>query len=169
VKKKAGIKALGFHGDDSLAAVFLANEEQILILSKDGYIIRCKGTDFPTAGRTAMGNKGINLRDGDEVITALPIRNETDTLAMFSKTGMGKKVKLSNFPIQTRNGRGTIGMKDEKLAAACLVSDGDLILVCGDKTSLCIKAEELPEASSKYTQGNIVIKGNTTVLGVSKV
>lgn len=168
IKKKIGIKALGFHAGDSLAAVFLANDEQIFILSKDGYIIRCKGTDFPSSGRVSMGYKGINLHPGDEVITALPIRNENDTLAIFSKSGTGRKVKINNFPIQTRNGRGTIYAKGEQTAAACLVSDEDLVLVCGNKSSLCIKAEDLPEVSNKYAQGNIVIKGNT-ILSVSKV
>ena len=49
------------------------------------------------------------------------------------------------------------------------MSDGDMILVCGDKSSLCVKAEDLPpETASKTTMGNIVIKGNI-ITGVSKV
>lgn len=169
VKKKTGIKALNLHDDDSIAAVFLANAEQILILSKDGYAIRCKGTEFPSSGRVSMGYKGINLKDGDEVITALPIRNETDDVAIFSNSGMGRRIALSSFAPQARNGRGTIYAKNADAAAACLVTDGDLILVCGDKTSLCIKAEEMTKTESKDTQGTIVIKGNTKITGVSKV
>lgn len=169
IKKKAGTKAINLHEGDSIAAVFLANDENILILSKDGYIIRCKGTEFPASGRVTMGLKGINLRPGDEVITAMPIRDTNDSIAIFSNNGMARRVKLISFPIQTRNGRGTLYAKDANAAAACLVSDGDLILVCGDKTSLCIKAEEIPETASKYTQGIIAIKGNTKITGVSKV
>ena len=169
IKKKAGTKAINLHEGDSIAAVFLANDENILILSKDGYIIRCKGTEFPTSGRVTMGLKGINLRPGDEVITAMPIRDTNDSIAIFSNNGMARRVKLISFPVQTRNGRGTLYAKDANAAAACLVSDGDLILVCGDKTSLCIKAEEIPETASKYTQGIIAIKGNTKITGVSKV
>ena len=169
VKKKNGIKALNLHDGDSIAAVFLANEEQILILSKDGYAIRCKGTEFPATGRVSMGYKGINLKDGDEVITALPIRNPEDDVAIFSSTGLGRRVALKSFSPQTRNGRGTIYAKDADAVAACLVTDGDLILVCGDKTSLCIKAEEIAETESKTTQGNIIIKGNNKITGVSKV
>ena len=168
IKKKAGIKALNLHEGDSIAAVFLANDEQILILSKEGFIIRCKGTEFPASGRVSMGYKGINLKDNDEVITSLPIRNSNDSLALFSKNGMGRKIKLANFTPQSRNGRGVIYAKDEKTAAACLVADGDLILICGDKSSLCIKAEELPEVATKYAQGNIIIKDNI-ITGVSKV
>lgn len=169
VKKKNGIKALNLHDGDSIAAVFLANEEQILILSKDGYAIRCKGTEFPATGRVSMGYKGMSLKDGDEVITALPIRNPDDDVAIFSSTGLGRRVALKSFSPQTRNGRGTVYAKDANAVAACLVTDGDLILICGDKTSLCIKAEEIAETESKTTQGNIIIKGNNKITGVSKV
>ena len=168
-KKKGGIKALNLHTDDNIASVFLANEENIIILSKDGYAIRCKGSDFPASGRVTMGYKGINLHDNDEVITALPIRDINDSIAIFSKSGLARRVKLSAFPIQTRNGRGTSYAKDANTAGACLVNDEDMVLICGNKSSLCIKAEDLPhETASKTTMGNIVIKGNI-VTGVSKV
>ena len=168
-KKKGGIKALNLHEGDSIASVFLANEENIIILSKNGYAIRCKGTDFPASGRVTMGYKGINLHDDDEVIAALPIRDTNDSIAFFSKNGLARRVKLSAFPVQAKNGRGTTYAKDANMAGACLVSDGDTILICGDKNSLCIKAEDLPpETASKTTMGNIVIKGNI-VTGVSKV
>ena len=169
IKKKTGIKALNLHDDDSIVSVFLANEEQILILSKNGYAIRCKGTEFPATGRVSMGYKGINLKTDDEVITALPIRNPDDDVAIFSNDGLGRRVSLKSFTPQARNGRGVVYAKDANAAAACLVTDGDLVLVCGDKTSLCIKAEEMAETTSKYTQGTIVIKGNTRITGVSKV
>lgn len=168
-KKKGGIKALNLHNGDSIASVFLANDENIIILSKNGYAIRCKGTEFPSSGRITMGYKGINLHDGDEVIAALPIRDVNDSVAIFSKNGLARRVKLTAFTTQARNGRGTIYAKDADTAGACLVSDGDIILICGNKSSLCIKAEDLPpETASKTTMGNIVIKGNI-VTGVSKV
>lgn len=168
-KRRGGIKAINLREGDNIATVFLANREDLLILSKNGYAIRCKGSDFPASGRVTAGYKGINLHDNDEVITALPIRDTNDSVAFFSKKGLARRVKLSSFPVQTRNGRGTIYAKDANVAGACLVSDGDRILICGDRNSLCIKAEDLPpETASKTTMGNIVIKGNT-VTGVSKV
>lgn len=169
VKKKSGIKAISFHDGDSIAAVFLANEEQILILSKEGYIIRCKHFDFPASGRISMGVKGINLKDNDEVITALPIRDINDDLAIISHNGTARKISLNNFTIQGRNGRGVLCSKDSKIAGACLVANEDLLLICGDKTSICIKADEIPEASTRNTLGNIIIKGNTQITGISKV
>ena len=169
VKKKSGIKAISLHTGDSLAAVFLASEEQILILSKEGYVIRCKYSDFPASGRISMGVKGINLKDNDEVIAALPIRNINDDLAIIAHNGTARKIPLSNFTVQGRNGRGVLCGKDSKIAGACLVSDEDLLLICGDKTSICIKASEIPETSTRATVGNIVIKGNAQITGISKV
>ena len=169
IKKKTGTKALNLHDEDEIATVFLANDEQILILSKDGYAIRCKGTEFPATGRVSMGYKGINLKDGDSVITALPIRNPDDDVAIFSNSGLGRRVSLKSFTPQARNGRGTMYAKNADAAGACMVTDGDMILVCGDKTSICIKAEEMTKTESKDTLGTIVLKGNTKITGVSKV
>ena len=169
VKKKKGIKAITLHDNDEIVTAFLTNNEQILILSKDGYAIRCKGEEFPLGSRISMGYKAINLRDDDCVIAALPIRNPQDDVAIFSNDGLGRRVALKNFTPQTRNGRGTIYAKEANAVAACLVSDGDLVLVCGDKTSICIKAEEIAEATTKYTQGTIIIKGNKQITGVSKI
>lgn len=169
IKKKTGTKALNLHEGDEIVTVFLANDEQILILSKDGYAIRCKGTEFPASGRVSMGYKGINLKDGDSVITALPIRNSNDDVAIFSNTGLGRRISLNSFTPQARNGRGTMYAKNADAAGACMVTDGDMILVCGDKTSICIKAEEMTKTESKDTLGTIVLKGNTKVTGVSKV
>jgi DNA gyrase subunit A len=169
IRKKTGTKALNLHEGDSLAAVFLVSDEQILMLTKNGYAIRCKGSEFPASGRVTMGCKGINLQPNDSVICALPIRDETDSVAIFSKEGLGRRVALSAFPIQARNGRGTVYAKDANCAGACLVSDDDTILICGNKSSLCIKAKDLPaETVSRTTMGCIVIKDNI-VTGVSKV
>lgn len=168
-KRRGGIKAINLRDGDNIATVFLANKEDIIILSKQGYAIRCKGTDFPASGRVTSGYKGINLHENDEVITGLPIRDTKDSIAIFSKNGLGRRIALTSFTTQARNGRGTIYAKDANMAGACLVSDGDVILICGDKSSLCIKAEDLPpETASKTTMGNIVIKGNI-ITGVSKV
>lgn len=168
IKKKAGIKAINLADNDTIASVFLTNEEDILILSKTGYIIRVKGKDFPSSGRVSRGYKGINLRPEDEVIIALPVRNPDDDIAIFDKNGTGRKIPLNKITSQQRNGRGLTYAKNANTAAACLVDENDLILICGDKHSLCIKANEIPEVSNKTAVGNILIK-NSNIKTVSKV
>lgn len=168
VKKKSGIKALNFHENDELVSVFLANQESIILLTKNGYGLRVKGSDFTPTGRVSMGIKGINLRPEDEVICALPVRDETDDLALFTKHGMGRRFSLKALPIQGRNLRGNICAKGEEVVAASLVSDNDMILICGNKSSLCIKANEIAKVVNKTSVGTIVIKGNQ-IVSVTKV
>lgn len=169
IKRKTGTKAINLREGDKLATMFLATDEDIIILTKNGYAIRCKGSQFPASGRVTTGVKGINLHNDDEVITALPIRDASDDLAVFSNIGMARRIPLTNFLYQTRNGRGVVYAKDANTAAATLVAANDKILICGDKTSICLKASDIPETASKISVGNIVIKGNTRITGVSKI
>ena len=79
---------------------------------------------------------------------------------------MAKKFASSELPLQKRSGKGLICHKSE-LAAAALVSDEDSLLVCGDKTSICVAAKEIT-VGGRPTAGTIVIKDNQ-IVSVSKV
>ena len=118
-----------------------------------------------------QGVRGINLGKDDFVVTALPIRHKEDSLAVFSKTGLGKKITSEELTVQKRGGRGVICYKPNAesgpIVAACLVSDEDNILVVGNKSSICISAKEIPSLG-RTSMGNIILKGNI-VKSVSKV
>ena len=101
----------------------------------------------------------------------MPIRNVNDCIAVFSDKGYGKKVLLSEIPLQKRAGKGVVIYKPTSIngnaIAAQLVSNDDLVLIIGNKTSICISANEIPEMG-RQAMGNIMIKGNK-ILSVSKV
>ncbi len=168
IRKKNGTKAISFHDNDSLVSAFLTNQESIILFTKQGYGLRVNGSDFTPSGRVTMGIKGINLKPEDEVVTALPVRDETDNVAVFTKHGMGRKFELKSLPVQTRNTRGNICAKGEEIVAACMVSDDDKVLVCGNKNSLCINANEISKVINKTSVGTIVIKDNQ-IVSVTKV
>ena len=133
--------------------------------------IKIESTDITPSSRIAMGVKGINLAAGDEVIAALPVRNTTDKLSLFSSYGLGKRVPLTDIPLQKRAGKGLIcyktGDSNGYVTAATLLADDDILLIIGDKSSICIEAKEIPEGSRSMI-GNILIKDNK-ILSVSKV
>lgn len=170
-KKTKGIGAINLKEGDALSVVTLVKDEPILLLSKNGYIIKFNTDEITPTGRLTAGVKGINLSDNDELIAALPIRNENDNVAVFSNKGYGKKVLLNEIPLQKRAGKGVTIYKPTIIngyaSAAQLISDEDLILIVGDKTSICIKATEVPEMG-RAAAGNIILKGNN-ILSVSKV
>ena len=170
-QKKTGIAAINIREDDELVSVNLIKDENILFITSNGYGMRIKSEDISISSRIAIGYKGITLGEGDKVITALPIRDNNDYLALFTSNGLGKKYPVSECPTQNRAGRGLIYYKPTdstgNVVAAALVSDEDSVLVCGDKTSLCISAEEIPSLG-RTSIGNQIIKGSS-IVSVSKV
>lgn len=170
-QKKTGIAAINIREDDELVSVNLIKDENILFITSGGYSMRIKAEDISISSRIAIGYKGITLHSDDSVVAVLPIRNNEDSLAIFSTNGMGKKFPVSECPVQNRGGKGLICYKPTNssgpISAATLISDEDNILICGDKTSLCISATEIPSLG-RVSIGNQLIKGSS-IVSVSKV
>ena len=170
-QKRTGIAAINIREDDELVSVNLIKDENILFVTSGGYSMRIKAEDISISSRIAIGYKGITLHSDDSVVAVLPIRNNEDSLAIFSTNGMGKKFPVSECPVQNRGGKGLICYKPTNssglIAAATLISDEDNILICGDKTSLCISATDIPSLG-RVSIGNQLIKGSS-IVSVSKV
>ena len=170
-KKKTGIAAISIKEGDELATVSLVKDEQLIITTANGMAIRFESKEVSPTSRATSGVKGINLADGDTVVSAVPVRNTNDKLAVFVNGGMAKKFDLAELPVQKRAGKGLMCYKPTeatgKVVAAALVEDADNILIIGDKSSICIEASEIPNLG-RASIGNQVIK-NSKVLSVSKV
>ena len=170
-KKSKGIGAINIKEGDELAVVTLVKDEPLLIVSKNGYVIRFNSAEISATGRLTAGVKGINLGEDDYVVAALPIRHTEDDLAVFSSKGYGKKVKLNDIPTQKRGGKGIIIYKPNDIYgnASCgqLISDEDMVLLIGNKNSVCLSAKDIPEMG-RTAYGNIMLKNNF-ILDVSKV
>ena len=170
-KKKTGIIAINIREDDELVSVNLIKDEPIVITTANGMAIQFGSEEIGATSRATTGIKGINLNADDYVVSTLIVRHPTDSLAVFAANGMGKKFALSEIPIQKRSGKGLVCYKPSdstgKVSAAALISDEDTILLCGDKTSICISATEIP-ALGRASVGNQLIKNNK-LLSVSKV
>ena len=170
-KKKTGITAITLREGDSLASVCLVKDEDMIMLTKNGMGIKFSSLDVGATSRATVGVKGMNFKDDDEIVAVLPVRNQTDELAIFSSVGTGKKFPSAELPLQKRGGKGLICHKVSaaagSIAAAALVSDGDSILLCGDRSSICVQATEIPSLG-RAAVGNQMLKGNT-LLSASKV
>lgn len=170
-KKKTGITAITLREGDSLASVCLVKDEDMIMLTKNGMGIKFSSLDVGATSRATVGVKGMNFKDDDEIVAVLPVRNQTDELAIFSSVGTGKKFPSAELPLQKRGGKGLICHKASaaagSVAAAALVSDGDSVLLCGDRSSICVQATEIPSLG-RAAVGNQMLKGNT-LLSASKV
>ena len=171
-KKKTGIAAITLREGDSLASVCLVKDEDMILLTKNGMGVKFSSLDVGATSRATVGVKGMNFKDDDEIVAAIPVRNKNDELAIFTSLGMGKKFANTELPLQKRGGKGLICHKPSAvtgtIAAAALISDGDNILLCGDKSSICVAATEVP-SMGRAALGNQMLKGNKALLSASKV
>ena len=159
-----GIIAIGLKENDSVVDVTFLEDEEVILITKNGMSIRFTSKEVPLSGRTAKGVKAIKPNEGDEVISILPIHKDTDEVAVFSKSGLGKKCKLTEFSLQARGGKGLLVYKTDDaegktLVGAEMLSDEDNLLLIGNKTSICISAVDVPTLS-RTGIGNILIKNN---------
>lgn len=170
-KKKTGIAAISIKEGDELVSVSLVKDEPLVLVTGKGMAIKFSSMDVSATSRATSGVKGMNLNDEDCIVAALPVRHDTDSLAVFSEAGLGKKFELSELITQKRGGKGLICYKPTDktgdLTCAALIADEDNILVCGLSNSICISATEVP-ALGRISVGNQILKG-TKLLSVTKV
>ena len=160
-KKSTGIQAIKFKEGDSLANVTLLNEEEVIVFTKNGMCIRFGTKDIAPIGRIAAGVKAIKLKENDELLVGLPISKNND-VAIFTTRGLGKRVKVSEFPVQGRGGVGVYAANESSIAGACMVDDTDNILVIGNPSSICIGAKDV-STQGRSTAGVQVINGSKIV------
>ena len=154
-----------------MAAVSLIKDEQLILVTENGMAIRFDSKEVSPTSRATSGVKGINIGVDDRIVSAIPVRNTNDKLAIFAQNGMAKKFSLEELPLQKRAGKGLMCYKPTdstgNVAAATLVEDADSVLIIGDKTSICVSASEIP-ILGRSSIGNLVIK-NSKIQSVSKV
>ena len=171
VKRKSGIAAIKLREGDSLVAVQLVNDEDVILLTHNGYAVRFNSLGITSSSRVTVGVKGITLNEGDYIVSALCCRDTNDSLGIFSSVGTGKKISLEEIPTQSRGGKGLIvykcGSNNGYIVGGALISDEDSLLIIGMNSSICISAVDVPNMGRAAT-GNSLIKG-TSVQAVSKV
>ena len=165
VKRNTGIQAIKINDGDSIANVTFLDEEEVILVTKNGMTIHFETKSINPIGRVSAGVKGIKLGKDDKVLVGLPIHKVTDAIALFTTKGMGKKCDLRDFPIQGRGGKGVLGSK-YALAGAEMIDDSDNILVSGSSNSICISATDIPIVN-RISTGNIMIKGD--IISVVKI
>jgi DNA gyrase subunit A len=137
---RRGIRAINLDDGDELSTVFVTNgKEKVLIATAKGYGISFSEEEVRSMGRVSRGVKGITLRAKDRVVGASPLKHKLDLLIISSK-GMGKRVKMQNFPVHHRGGKGIILMKfgqpENEVIGVQLVSGQEEILISSQNGTL---------------------------------
>ncbi len=160
-KYKSGIKAINLDNDDRLIGTAITDgNQQILLASSAGKLIRFNEEHVRHMGRTARGVRGMKLKKGEKIIS-LMIADNTKTVLCVSENGYGKKTNLDDFPAHNRGGQGVISMKTSErngaMVSSALVNDDAGIMLISDKgTMIRTSVSQIPTLS-RNTQGVKVI------------
>src|SRR5699024_7254382 len=104
--RKSGIIAINLREGDELIAVKLTDGKQdIMIATKQGYVIRFEEEQVRSMGRAASGVKGISLREDDEVVS-MEIVQEDSYILHVTSNGYGKQTAESEYRKINRGGKG---------------------------------------------------------------
>ncbi|MDP2317704.1 MAG: DNA gyrase subunit A [Pseudomonadota bacterium] len=94
----------------------IAEEEQVVTLSRLGYIKRTSMTEFRMQKRGGMGKTGMNTRDQD-VVTDVFLANTHGYILAFTNTGRLYWVRVYDLPEAAPNARGKPIVNFAQLAA----------------------------------------------------
>ena len=160
-KYKSGIKAINLDDDDKLVGTAITSgDEEILLASSAGKLIRFNESHVRPMGRTARGVRGLRLKKGEKLIS-LMIANPEKTILCVSENGYGKKTALDDFPSHNRGGQGVISMKTSErngsMVSAALVEDEDGIMLISDKGTMIRTSVSQVPTLSRNTQGVKII------------
>lgn len=122
-------------GDELIGAMRTDGDNEIIIASTGGKCIRFHEQDIRDTGRTSMGVKSISLDEGEFVVDAAIVRENTDVLTI-TENGYGKRTDLDEYRFQARGGKGIkVGVLNEKTGNVVnlkLVSDEEDVMILAD-------------------------------------
>jgi DNA gyrase subunit A len=168
--RQNGIIAISLNeGDELVWGKLSSGEDDILLVTHEGKCIRFSETEVKSSNRDTKGVKGITLRKNDYVVGVESIEKDSDDdkrmLLVITQNGLGKRTKLSQYPVQKRSGMGVkvsdITTKTGPVAAARAVGSEHQEVVISTKEGITIKLPITKKALpvlTRPTQGVILMR-----------
>ncbi|MEN2467112.1 DNA gyrase subunit A [Ornithinibacillus sp. JPR2-1] len=160
--RKGGLIALGLRDDDELISVRLTDgTKDIMIATKEGYLIRFPEDQVRLMGRTATGVRGISLRDDDEVVS-MEILEEGLQILHVTNKGIGKRTPEDQYRITNRGGKGIFTAKISEetghiVSVQAVTGDEDIMLITAAGVLIRIPVEGISQ-TGRNTRGVRLIR-----------
>ncbi len=171
----SGIRAIVLDdGDEVVSALNSERGQHFILVSDHGRCVRFDESNVRTIGRVSRGVRGIRLQRGARVVKLLCFTPKEDesTLALVTSRGVGKRVRLDQFPVRNRAGMGVLAIKfsgkNESLVGAALpANDEDLVLVTANGSLIRVPSASI-SILGRYARGVRlkVVKGKDVISGM---
>ena len=178
--RAVGLRVLTLdEGNELITVLETDGRANVLIATHDGQAICFRESDVRPMGRTAVGVRGIKLRDGDYVIGGALAEVGTMLLAI-TENGYGKRTPIEDYirsggEPQHRGGFGLRGYqiteKTGKVAGVKVVQEDDDILIISDDGTIIRMAAADVNVYSRTAQGVRVMRVSeeTKVISLARV
>ena len=123
-------------------------DEDVLLISENGYALRFNISEIPVVGAKAAGVKAMNLKAGDVVKAAFFV--QTDSWYLLTQRGFIKRVKSEDIPETSRANRGLQVLRPLKSNPHTVFAAGSVINT--EKTPLSETVDLFSSAEAEETQ-----------------
>lgn len=170
--------AINFRDGDGLvfAGLIKKDTDQLFIATKLGYSVRMDLNEVRSISRTAIGVKGITLRPGDSVVSALLITSpDEETILTVTANGYGKRSRVIEYTTQKRGGMGIKNFrltdKTGEIIGVKPVKEDEEIIAINSSGVVIRTAVNSIAVHGRATSGVIIMKtdDNSKVVAVVKV
>ena len=144
---RGGIRAMGVvEGDELIDVSVLRGGEDIMLVTRNGMVVRFPEAQVRPMGRSAKGVRGARLKNGDHIVSVIIPCGEPHIL-FVTENGYGKRTPVDEFRKIGRGGMGVIGIKlSEKtggvVGAISSRDDDQLIIITIGGKILRMKVKE---------------------------
>lgn len=173
--RRKGIRALDFkEGDRLVSAVLTSGKDDIMVVSTSGNALRYSESAVRPMGRTAVGVKGMNLPDGDQVAGIITV-GENSLMLVMSEQGYGKRVDCDLFKAHGRSTKGqrvySVSEKTGSVAGVVSVTEDDeLMCITFHGNTLKVKVKEISEQGRNAMGVRIVnVNEGDYIISIAKV
>ena len=173
-----GLIAIDLKEGDSLVGVDLTDgDKEIMLFTSAGKAVRFSEAEVREMGRTAQGVRGVNLKEGQTVISMVVVESADDEhgILIGTENGYGKRTMVSEFPVHKRGGQGVISIqtsgRNGRVIGAQPVVDADEIMLITDGGTLIRTRVAEVSVLGRNTQGVrlINISDSETLVNISRV
>ena len=161
IKEFDNIRTNGKHAitlkddDELIAAKKTSGENEILIASSNGRMIRFEEKEIRIMGRTASGVKGINVENG--ICVGCEIAEAGQQILVVTEKGYGKKTNLDEYRMTHRGSKGVkalnVTAKNGNIVSFKTVSDNeDLMIITNNGIVIRLPLEQV-SSTGRVAQG----------------
>ncbi len=173
--RSGGIIALSLNADDELVGVALSEEDQeVLLGTRLGKIIRFAAAEVRDMGRAARGVKGMAVA-GNDAVVGMEVLRPGGAILTVTERGFGKRTRPAAYPRHHRGGQGVRGLNITKrigpvVAILQVKEDDEIMLVTDGGKVLRLTAKDI-SVIGRVTQGVKLMdaEAEERVVGLAKV